>query len=542
MTEQTTINSNTPAEYGIALPARAWLILTIMGVMYAVAAISTWGIAYLDFGDGQYMYVARRVSQGVTLYEDVLSPQPPLHTMIGATLFRVADLVGIEQIHLLIRIFSMLLHLGSAVLMALLAGHLARRIGLMSDREISLTACCAAFFYLTIPIGFWWTLGYQTHPTLMAILMGTWLLLMLDRPWSIAVAGGLAALAPLTSMTSVPYVFFIVLWMLLRHPRRLLHFVLPLVALYSVIAFYFQVMTEGAFLRNVVFNQVGSFPKEEILGQPLWQYAVRKILTYGSKVVSLEGGFLVLGMTGLAYWYREAWVRNDRFRDFVPFWALGLIGSIAFTSKGATVEYIFTIGEPVVCVFAGLLVGTAIAAIWQRQEERTASNSQSILPAWQSVGAVVLFSGAMFYLAFAFNWQVLTEEQWELDSAGVERVIAIIEEHSEPGDPLLAPPFYSFISNRQVAGEYAEIFLWTIKYYNENLLEEYKDLPPGEGTMKVRMLATMLRRQDIPLVLLDTGQTGRLPEIQEALAEAYVESYEPINTMNTQLRVFTPRS
>ncbi|MCA9426139.1 MAG: hypothetical protein KC994_13745, partial [Candidatus Omnitrophica bacterium] len=45
--------------------------------------------AYLDFGDGNYQYISWRMTEGVSLYTDILSPQPPFHLWTGAALVKL---------------------------------------------------------------------------------------------------------------------------------------------------------------------------------------------------------------------------------------------------------------------------------------------------------------------------------------------------------------------------------------------------------------------------------------------------------------------
>jgi len=515
---------------GVPYPGgRCWIGIAALMVLYSLAAVSTWGVAYLDFGDGNYLYVARRVADGVMLYRDVLSPQPPVHTIVGAVLLTVGDVVAPTAPHLVVRAFSLLLHLATCLLLVAISRRISLAAGRHTPETLDAVGFATAAAYLTIPLGFWWTLGYQTHPTLMFIFMAALALLLYDRTPTAIGAGALLGLAPLTSMTSTPYVAFALGWLLIRKPARFLAAALPCAIVYGAVALYAQHATDGYFWENVVRNQVGAFPRPEIAGEQLTTYALRKILREGSKIIGMEGGYFLMAFLGLAWWTREAWRARWEYTTFLLFWTLGFWGSIAFVSKGATVDYIFTLGEPLLCVFAGLAVGWLMVA---KADRGVLGYARLLLGC---LIAVVLFRAGLQHR------EVLHERQWELGEEGVRRVALLIEDYTEPGDPILAPPYYAFITGRRVAGEYAEIFLWTIKYWNERLLPEYRDLPPGDGVKKVEELAAMLHRQEIPLVLLDAGQTGRIPEIRAALDEAYAPWGEPLQTLNTRLEIYRPR-
>ncbi|MBN1477556.1 hypothetical protein JXA47_12445, partial [Candidatus Sumerlaeota bacterium] len=73
---------------------RATAVLVLMGLVALGVGIATLSPAYIDFGDGNYLYIAWRMSQGAQLYSDILSPQPPLHLHIGAALVWLGERIG----------------------------------------------------------------------------------------------------------------------------------------------------------------------------------------------------------------------------------------------------------------------------------------------------------------------------------------------------------------------------------------------------------------------------------------------------------------
>ena len=46
-----------------------------MGLVWLAVGIATLNEGYIDFGDGNYMYISWRMSEGAMLYRDILSPQ-----------------------------------------------------------------------------------------------------------------------------------------------------------------------------------------------------------------------------------------------------------------------------------------------------------------------------------------------------------------------------------------------------------------------------------------------------------------------------------
>src|SRR5690606_36053722 len=91
------------------------IILCLMWTVYAIIVIPLWGWTYWDFGDGNYLYVGRRILDGLVPYRDILAPQPPLHLLgsaaaqaIGSALFDSA-LIGARAYALLLRFLASLM-------------------------------------------------------------------------------------------------------------------------------------------------------------------------------------------------------------------------------------------------------------------------------------------------------------------------------------------------------------------------------------------------------------------------------------------------
>jgi len=211
--------------------------------------------------------------------------------------------------------------------------------------------------------------------------------------------------------------------------------------------------------------------------------------------------------------------------------------SICFTAKGGTVNYIFVLGEPGIALFAGWGVGGGLkwlAESFHRAPRMfvLADTRRLLMP---MLAALLLFFAI---LPGAFNIrQTLNGEQSELREDEVLLVQAFIETYTQPGDVILAPPFYAWLTKTRVAGELAENYIWQIKWMNESF-----DREEGEGVRKMREVAGMLQRREVKVVLLDLAQTGRVPEIAAAIAQEYeLAEPEPISTRNTSIGLYVPK-
>lgn len=521
-----------------------WPVLALLGALWVIVTlihVSLWGWTYWDFGDGNYMYIARRVREGLTLYRDILAPQPPLHIFGGVVSGGLGNLLWGSDLYG-IRVYTLLLRIGGSGMLFLLAWRFLRSPWI---------ALGAAAIFLTLPIGFWWSLGYQSENVQLVFLLASLFLLISWERRQVALAGASIALAALCDMTTVPYFLVIVLYLAFRRPGLLAWYAGAAATVYLPIAVLVEIMTAGYFTNNVIFNQAGTFPRSDILaamgGQDanFAEYAFRKITGEGLKVLHLEGGFLVMAVAGMALLARRSlrapeadnpdrWHRTE----FMIWMGLGLFLSICFTAKGGTVNYVFVMAEPMVALFAAF----AFAVVWGKALEGGLPGGPGrVVNVFDTRPFLRLLLPSMLvvlvYLPAIPNIQAtLHERQTELPERDVLAIQTFIEHYAAPGDTILAPPFYAFLTRTNVAAELAENYIWQIKWMNETF-----DGEPGDGVAKMEELAELLRRREAKVVLLDLGQTGGVPAVREAIEKHYqLAEPEVLHTRNTRLGLYIP--
>lgn len=580
---------------GVRWPLGGWVLAGLIAalVIHGGVVVSTWGPTYWDFGDGNYMYISRRLTEGVTLYKDILAPQPPFHLMIGAGLSAMGDAwLGPERAYLAFRAYSLALRTLTAVVLFLLTmrivggwnGGAAGKGGGRLTREVegsdakgdvpvsssfilhpssfnlspSVVALVAVVVWLWLPIGFWWQLGYQSEPTeILFLLLAVWGVWRMT-PRSLVLAGLASAVAAHCNMTAVPYFLCNAIFLACRRPRRLPYYLAPFLGLYLAVAFAAEAATGGFFWDNVVFNQTGTFPRSDILarshgpGYGLFDYVVEKVARMGDKILGLEGIVIAFAMAGIALWTRrggdegveagvdagadgESLRLQRQRREYIAWTAIGHFLSLGFVAKGGTVDYIFTIGEPFVAIFAALMA----VALWKWMgpaEGLRALRFGNTLP-FLRVTAAALVVFLAFFSGGRFIGLCIEGLAAELSADRAKQVFYLIDHYSKPGDPLLTPPFYAVMTDRRVAAEYSENYIWSIKYMNERT-----DGVVEQGVKKAIELEGMLERKEIPLVLLDMSQTWRIAEIRGALETHYQKiEEEPYQTLNTQLTFWIPK-
>lgn len=520
-----------PASAGPRPRAVPRLVLAVCCAIYAVLVASHWNRGYIDFGDGNYIYIAWRMAEGVTIYRDILAPQPPMHLVTGMWLVKLSALLGTPMIFAF-RAFSLLLHVATAVLVYAGANRLARHRH--AEPAVSQApGAWAAAIYLLLPLGFWWGMGYQSEPLEMVFFMSAFVLfLRWTRPAMVA-AGVLMALATLTNMSAAPYTLFCAGYLAVRRPRLLAAYLVPCVALLVGVAVVMEART-GAYMENVILNQVGSFPRAEFLpaGQTLFTYAWGKVVREGMDVFILQGGFVVLALMGLLRYARRG---EPTAREFSVFYGFFAMCSILYVSKGGTMDYIFTIGEPFVAIFAGLL-------LWHFWRKHMAGWTRRLSWGdWTPVAVAMTLAAlavVMMGRGLSHSWATLKQRTYELDEHASLRVADTIRRNVPPDGLVLAPPFYAVLAERRIVEDYSEVLLWQIKYHNE-----VHDGVRGRGVETTERVAEMLRQRRVDFVVLDLDQTGSIRPIREAIDAAYEPARTTeLRTLNTRLMFYRPKA
>lgn len=543
-----------------SLPPRVLVLaLCLIGLLYAAFEGAGMDAAYVDVGDGNYMYISSRLADGLLLYRDITSPQPPLHLYVGSLVVRVSRALGMEPLYGF-RVFQILLRLTVMGLVAAITHRLFR---------CSFATLAAAVLYLILPVGHWWTQGYQSEP-LELVPMCLAFFLLLDPPGrrasvaAIVGAGVASALALLTNMTFAPYACFFLLYLALaprvepgEHLRRLLLLIprrpflhrsmialarrrdlflfgVPFLLLFGGTYLSFHLVAGPAFLQNVWFNQVGSFAENPFM---------RIVRDFG-ETMPVEGTYILLAVVGI--WIYAVRSRHEQ-RLFVVWYALSSIGSIVFTAKGGTRNYVFSLGEPLVAAF-GAYALALLGRFAQNLAPRPAARGLDLFTRGLVVFTLVLvltLKGNLFLLS---TW---LGEQNELPEAQAARILQEIRLNSERGDEIISSPFFAFMTNRRLAEEVSEEYLSAITYFNTlrgPLWPEGTPFPPSFSQMEAMLLPVLedpavqeehaivgalmeirqgIREQRYPIVILNQNERnlfGNLYVLRSALAE----HYEPV--------------
>jgi hypothetical protein len=538
------------------------ILFFVAAALYVIFVLHNLSLAYLDFGDGNYAYISARMAQGVPLYTDIISPQPPLHLNIGAALLWAfpAPLPGLWAL----RLYTAFTHLLTALGIALCSMRLFGR-----PREAALAFALTLF----LPVGLWWTLGFQSEATLLPLLVFAFYFLLTGGKRGLSLSAICCLLGLFTNMTALPFVILHGIAVYLLYPKLRRYFFAPLGAGLLAGLLYFQFTTQGAFWVNVWGNQVGTYPPN------ILDYSLAKLLDNGLTIVHVEGGILLLCLAGIFAATRTT-VDGDTpllampiaMRRYVLWVGALHLGSILFITKGGTVNYIFCLAEPIVALFAARAL-VMIFALWKRiiRDLHPLGMVGRGLIHVCLVSMLIVPPARLLASLWVMNWKSGTSSTVDLlhrvnpsesGKAKVIRALAWIEQYSAPGDMILTPPYYAFAANRPLPGECSSTFMLGIRYFNtleefdgqknyksmkqahqssSNALIKKKTLPILNHTM---IISKALSTKNVKVVLWRERRHPfyLIPEIKKALEQNYYPvPGHTIQNANEKLLLYLPK-
>lgn len=444
----------------------SFLHLLVFGLfifLYMLLAILRVDGKYIDYGDGNYLYLSWRLTEGDILYRDLPSPQPPLHLMLGSFLLSIS---GGEA--WLVRLWQIVQHL----LTGCCVFGIARRLF-----GIPWLPILAGTIYIFLPEGVWWSMGYQSEPLLILIQSFNILLflnMIQGRQPSLSLYGSAftSMLTCYVNMTSAPYIllqwFFV--WFCYREffKHYSLAMIIPGVLFFIAMWFY----SGGQYIEHVFMRQVGTYPDESL--SKFLLYSISKFMSEGGDILFYEGGFVFAAMAGI--WLFANYPEPVRGKDYIVWWGLFSLGSIIFVTKGGTVEYIFTIGEPATAVFAAYFFITILmlgefpekVSEWYKNPLHL---GKIVLLITLVVPALILQPGSLLSRTL-FDYTKYYEDigkpylkVYELSHQEMEKVNRLVQLLCPPPKEVICPPYYAFTAKRKIAQNAPSEFILYHAYF-----------------------------------------------------------------------------
>jgi hypothetical protein len=495
------------------------LAITSVVVVYLCVTLGTFNFGYIDFGDGNYLYISKRMTEGVVLYRDIVSPQPPIHLLIGSTLIRISRWLdfSIQRELWLVRLYLALLHTLTFFVLWRISRHL------FQDPAVRILGI--ALFAL-MPNTYLWTRAFQSENHEIVFLYGAFLFLLWENRTGLVLAGLASVLGIFTNMTFAPYLALFIVWGIIRYRKGSVWFVIPLIAGMGALFAIFHTVSDGHYIENVFSNQVGTFPKENLA-----RYVTRKLLEEGGQLLLVEGGFIIPALFSLIV---LAGKHGEKpVKAFILWFALFAMGSIVFVAKGGTMEYIFVLGEPMVALLAAhffytVVVGSGFDLRWS-----SVSRGRGLYVLRVLVGVFAVTT--MFCQSINHLRRSLVQETYEAPDWQAEKVVQLIERYTDPGDLILAPPYYAYRSGRNLSGECSSTYMWYIRYMHA---WKYAYTDPLLNAQIERMV-NEIDSGRVTLALLNSRQLGQIPELRQAV-EKNLRKYrpQPIQSYNEILEIF----
>jgi hypothetical protein len=246
---------------------------------------------------------------------------------------------------------------------------------------------------------------------------------------------------------------------------------------------------------------------------------------------------IVLGFLGI-FLLTGAQIERPN-RGLILWFSLFAFGSVVFVTKGGTMEYIFTLGEPTVALLGAYFLYTVVVGL----------DLDIRLQQWRIergiyVGKLI----AILFAAIVFLYQPLThisrtlftQETYEAPEVLTLRVRDLVRQYApNKEDLILAPAYYAFLSDRVLVGECSSSCMWTMRYQNSR---RTTDLGPDAGlNAQISLMVSQLYSGKVKIVLLRTDQLGVIPQLRKAVEESFTRLVvdHPVHGRNWQVEIQT---
>jgi len=473
------------------------LLLIILIFSYIILMLFHLDYSYIDFGDGNYLYISSRIADGLRLYRDIVPPQPPCHLFLGAFLIKIGRILGNPLFT--VRVFSILLHAAIAILIFITSINILRHTRCQSYHLI---AFFSSLIYLFLPESFWWSIGYQSESLVIILLLLSFYFFIRGTKYNLIISAIFSVFACFTNMTAVPYVGFNALFLIIKKRKLCLFYIVPLIVLGLLFLLIMHVYSEGNYINAIFFNQLQTYSKNFITN------GIARIVNEGKDVFTWEGAFIIFALLGILGFIKHS---EHHFAEYIGWYSLFSILSIVYVTKGGTVDYIFTLAEPYVAIFSAMFLYNTFkkhivsADKMSALQEKSTDNICPITKKLLSIFVFILILIISSFIGFFFIRNILIYREYLENPESKVLYIKenFIDKYSKPGDTILAPPYYVFLSNRLQIEEFSEHYIYTVKIRNEIVSGQEAD-----GLKLLRKILSAIYHKQLPLIILNLNRGG----------------------------------
>jgi hypothetical protein len=465
------------------------LLFALISFFIFIIMLLTTDNRYMDFGDGNYLYTSWRFMQGARLYQEIMTPQPPLLFVIGSALLRVSFSWKT------IRLFNILLGIATALVIYKVS------TDLFHNRRVALLA--SSTYYL-LPIHLSWGRGFQADSVATFLSLMSLVFFIAFEPREMVVSSALAVLATYTKYSVLPLLILNVVYLWLKRRRLLKFYLLPLTTLGVSSFLFLNTYSSGMFIRDTFIAQ------SKAPGYPL-DFPIDIALNGLSYIFLSEGTFIFLSVMGLI----SLLGKNEERGGYLAGCLIGSFVPLALILRQGTGTYIFYGAEPYVAIFSAYFIYELMSVYVKRL--KSAAN-QLRVPSRRTVLhlSLVGLTASSLYLVpcidICFNQFINFQRYSNWSNAKhVEIVVEYIENYTSPSETILSPPYFAFLAKRRLLFDYSETWLWSILYEKGD----------NDAVRLVESITAELRHNRVKIVILDWRMKNTAP-IYQATLQNYV--------------------
>lgn len=412
---------------------------------------------YIDYGEGSYLYASWYFYKGFFPYTDFIFPHPPVLLLWGSFLMKIWNSVYF------IRLANLIIYLASNFL-------LFRIVKKIFNSTLTAFLICIMYFFLPIS-SFWWPTF--TTETLFRILVLLALNLVLPlrsiNTAKLFFLSLISAALIFLKYSSFPIIFLLCLVIFLSNRRKFMTYLINLIVLTFGVFFILMFITKGAFLNNTFFI------RKNIEFKPLIAiiYSMSYFFAYYISMIVIN---IMIG----AYFLKQ----KEYEKSILLIVPIVYLINIIVTFYDGTYNYIVYPVEYLIPLGTIFLISSKL------EKNKLKKIGKFKLTVINLLLFLSLLSIFYFFQIFkTYYYQGISAK----DQRNSQEIKRRILKYSQKNEQIIAPPFFLYLSQRQVPGRITDPFIW-------NIIAKNKSNPIKN---KINEVKRKIEQGLVPIIVLD---------------------------------------
>lgn len=463
------------------------ILFALLSVINLLIMLLTTDNRYLDFGDGNYLYISNRLAEGAVIYKDILTPHPPILFIIGSFILKINNSL------MAMRVFSIILGIATAFMVYMLS------FKVFNQKKVAFLA--GAIYYI-MPIHLTWQRGFQADPLMVFFSLLVMFLIISTGKRNAVLASLFSVFAFLTKYSFLPALLFTIIYLYIKSRRTLKYYLTPLLIILPLSFISLSIYSSGMFFWDTFAIQSMS-PHIDIL-------ILEKNL---QNFFSMEGTLLLGAVLGMLLLIK----RGTSSKDYLIGMTLVSFIPLALILRHGTGLYILYGAEPLIAIFVAYFLSLVIdsfkpGSLFYINHLSLHWTHKFLKVVLITFFTIILLSNQVqnFYTGQFLNFN--RYNNWS-NAPQVRQVEMYIEKYTNREDFIISPPYFAFISQRKLLFDYSETWLWSAAYKHNDT----------HAIKLVEGLVTSLENRSIKIIILDFRIKLIAP-----IAKAIEENYQPI--------------